>query len=71
MFRFISMLKLSNSDCERKELNEEACSNIDSDNSDLTLKKLVLLSSNPLEKLKWLTIACDSVYCKHYKYLIL
>lgn len=42
--------------------------NIENDNSqnnnELTLKKLVLWTIGPLEKMKWLAIASDAVYCK-------
>jgi gamma-tubulin complex component 3 len=36
--------------------------NIISKNNDLTLKNLFLWTIEPIERMKWLSIACDSVY---------
>jgi hypothetical protein len=49
------MLKSSNS------YDENTNSNV---GSDLTLKTLVLRTKEPVEKMKWLAIAVDSVYGK-------
>ncbi len=57
MIRLISLFKKMNT---RIEILEDK----DSNNSieELTLKKLILWTYEPLERMKWLSICCESIY---------
>lgn len=61
-YKLISLFKKMNSN------TEEISSNITGDPlvEELTLKKLLLWTLEPLERMKWLAIACESVYSKYF-----
>ena len=59
-YKLISLFKKMNTKIE--ELNEGNNSN--SSTEELSLKKLVLWTLEPMERMKWLAIACESIYSK-------
>jgi len=44
------------------EINNGNGANQPNDTDDLSLKKLFLWTLEPIERMKWLAIACESVY---------
>jgi gamma-tubulin complex component 3 len=59
-YKLISLFKKMNTKIE--ELNEGYNSNNSAE--ELSLKKLMLWTLEPMERMKWLAIACESIYSK-------
>jgi gamma-tubulin complex component 3 len=58
-YKLISLFKKMNTKFEEGNLNPDG-----NNGEDLSLKKLILWTFEPLEKMKWLAISCEAVYSK-------
>ena len=64
-YKLISLFKKMNSKIEELSEGSANIGGNSNQSEELSLKKLILWTMEPMERMKWLAIACESIYSKN------